>query len=309
MIRFFISLAITFFFIFLPSDSNTAAWTQVAGEGQLIFNFSGYSSSAYYDENSSSNSSSIKFTKFEINPFFEFGITENLTVGINPTIQNWNFEKEVATDIIYDFRQCGVFNGIEGSNVNAFMMDAEIFARQKIYSNDNFVFSLQPLVKLPCVLYSNGVFIIAEDTVDFEIRALGGYGFKWEPDISLEGVKIPFAGQYHFINTELAYRKRNEQFSDQIRFDATIGMRPRKDYLILGQLFSTFSTEDEPIRGFFGNEGLFVEKDDYYSVKLQTSLVKQMTNSTAIQFGVFKEVLGKNAGDGIGATVSLWYSF
>jgi ribosomal protein S19E (S16A) len=52
-----------------------------------------------------------------------------------------------------------------------------------------------------------------------------------------------------------------------------------------------------------------MEKDDYYTVKAQASLVRQVTKNTSVQLGVFKEVLGKNSGNGLGATVSLWYSF
>lgn len=193
--------------------------------------------------------------------------------------------------------------------MDAVYIDSEIFARAKIFSGDNVVFSLQPSIKTPCILYSNGFFTVAKNTMDFEVRALAGYGFKWSPDIDLGFVKRPFAGQNHFINVETAYRKRHPQFSDQIKIDSTVGLRLNKDLLFMSHVFSTFSTGDEPVRGVIGNDGLFVEKDDYYTVKAQASLVRQVTKNTSVQLGVFKEVLGTNSGNGLGATLSLWYSF
>jgi hypothetical protein len=308
-----IKFVLIFFFLsslyFTAPDSMSAAWTQNKGEGQLILNLSGYKSSSYYNDEFEIHKSNTKFTKFELNPFVELGVFDNLTVGINPTIQNWHFDKSLESDTIYDFRQCGVASSVDASTVDAFYIDSEIFARAKVFSIENLVLSLQPLIKTPCILYINGFFTIAEDTIDFEMRALAGYGFKWSPDIDLGFVKRPFAGQNHFINVETAYRKRNPQFADQIKIDTSVGMRFNKDLLFMTQVFSTFSVGDEPVRGVIGNNGLFVEKDDYYTVKAQASLVRQVTKNTSLQLGVFKEVLGKNSGNGVGATVSLWYSF
>lgn len=290
-------------------DSMSAAWTQNKGEGQLIVNLSGYKSSSDYNDEFKIQKSDTKFTKFELNPFFEYGLADNLTVGLNPTIQNWHFDKSSATDTVYDFRQCGVSSSVDSSTVDAIYIDSEIFARAKFFTTENMVLSLQPLIKMPCILYSNGFFTIAENTMDFEIRALAGYGFKWSPDVDLGFLKRPFAGQNHFINFETAYRKRHPQFADQIKIDASVGLRANKDLLFMTQLFSTLSAGDEPVRGVIGNNGLFVEKDSYYTVKAQASLVRQITENTSLQFGIFKEVLGKNSGNGLGATVSLWYSF
>ncbi|PIR38437.1 MAG: hypothetical protein COV35_06625 [Alphaproteobacteria bacterium CG11_big_fil_rev_8_21_14_0_20_39_49] len=308
-------LPVFFIISFLITENSLcAAWTQAKGEGQLILNVSGYKSNKYYDHDSQLQSSDIDFQKLEVNPFFEFGITDNLTVGLNQTLQYWNFDNPESSSI-NNIRQCDLSDSlnsglIDSSNLNVFMTDAEIFARMQIYSNDNFVISLQPLVKSPCLLFVNGYMQIPGNDIDYEIRALAGWGFKWDPDIDIGFFKIPFSGQNHFINFETAYRKRSTRFADQLKFDATAGFRYQKDLLILAQMFSTFSAFDKNVEAdSFNGVNTVTYEDDYYSVKAQISLVQQMTKNTSAQLGMFHEVAGENAGRGTGMILSLWYSF
>ncbi len=310
------SLLPVFFIIlcFIAKDSIPAAWTQTKGEGQLILNFSGYKSYQYYDQDSEIQKSNITFKKLEFNPFFEFGITDALTVGMSQTIQYWNFNNPTSSSI-NNIRQCDLGNNlnselIDRSNINIYMTDMEIFARKQIYSNDNFVLSLQPLIKTPCLLFVNGYMQLPKDNFDYEIRALAGFGFKWQPNINLGIFKRPFAGQNHFVNFETAYRKRSSRFADQLKLDATAGFRYERDLLILAQIFSTFSAFDKNIEAdnFNGTDTIIYE-DDYYSVKAQISLVQQMTKNTSVQFGLSYEVDGENSGQGTGVLASLWYSF
>jgi len=292
------------------AQSYAAAWTQNKGSGQLIVGSSIYQSSRYYDSSSDLKSSGTDFTKLEFNPFIEYGLTDDVTVGINPSLQIWRFDKNNANEPIFDFRQCGVYSYSPSYQINAHIFESELFLRKKLYDKDNLVFSVQPLVKTPCIYYNNGKLEAISDTTDYEIRLLGGYGFKWDPGINLSDAKRPFAGQYHFINFEAAYRKRNNnKFSDQIRIDATAGFRPYKELLLLTQAFTTISTGDEAVRGVITNNGLATQEDDYYSVKLQISAVQQITKSKSIAFGYFRELAGRNSGIGNGFNISVWHGF
>lgn len=291
------------------NSASAAAWTQKKGSGQIILSLSNYGSSDYFDSNKKSQSSNVSFNKLEFNPFIEYGFSDDLTIGATPTIQLWRFDKENASSNIFDFRQCGIFNGSNTTQVNATMIETELFIRKKLLDKNNFVLSAQPLIKTPCIYIQNGNVQLLENTTDIELRLLAGYGFKWDPDLLFGSVRRPFSGQHHFMDFEVAYRKRNSQFSDQIKFDTTLGFRARNNLLFLGQVFSTFSTGDEPIRGVFSNGQLLVEKDDFYTAKAQISAIQQVTNDTSLQISFFKEILGKNAGDGSGALVSVWYGF
>lgn len=286
-----------------------AAWTQAKGSGQSIISSNLYRSTGYFDNNGKSHSSDVTFIKSEFNPFIEYGLTDNLTVGINPTLQQWRFEKTNTSTSIYDFRQCGITNTANTPLTNAYVTEAEIFLRRRVYEQGPVTLSLQPLVKTPCLVTMNGETDVLENTADYELRLLGGYAFQWEPGLDWGVFKRPFSGQYHFFNAELAYRKRPEIFSDQLRFDTTAGFRYNDKLLLLGQVFSTISTGEEPVQGVAGNTGIATIKDQFYTVKLQGSAVRQLTKKTSVQLGIFHEALGKNSGNGTGASLSLWYGF
>lgn len=298
-----------FFLILLLSagQANSAAWTQAKGDVQLISNLNFYTSSHYFDENEDVKKSDTNFYKWEINPFIEYGIREDLTIGINPNLQKWIFSQQTPTAFLADLRQCNVAIPAGESKVSALVFEAEIFARKRLWEKGGFVFSVQPLIKMPCLFYNSGQFDLVENTIDYEMRFLSGYGFKWNPDISIGGLKVPFSGQYHFVNLEAAYRKRGKNFSDQLKIDSTIGFRAKPNLLIMGQSFFTKSIGDESVnQEIFGTS---LRDDDFYALKLQLSSIRQLSTSTSIQFSSFYDAKGKNSGAGFGSTVSLWYRF
>ncbi len=286
------------------SVTYSAAWTQGRGDKQLILTVSGYKSSDYYDDNYDSQSSGQDFSKLEINPFFEYGLTDDFTVGISPTLQSLVFKTGQGDTKVYDFRQCGVIGVSDDSEITTQILEIEAFARYKLLDKNNFVLSAQSLVKSPCILHSEGNFAIVDATTDVEIRALAGYGFKWAPDFLDDDTK-PFAGQYHFANIEVAYRKRPSRFADQVKIDSTIGLRYKSDLLFLGQLFTVISTEKEVVE----QTDFFSREEGYSSAKLQLSAIQQLTKKSSIQVGLFKDMWGRNAGNGAGVLVSLWYGF
>lgn len=301
--------ALFLFLSYQPRNAFSAAWTQAQGETQLILNLSAYSSENYFDGNSNKNSSEVKFNKFEINPFIEYGLTDTITIGSNVSTQLWRFDKKGSNSAIFDFRQCGLFSNTPGDIINTSIIESEFFFRKRLYKKNNLVFSVQPLVKAPCISVQNGSFEFIDKTTDIEMRFLAGYGFEWNPDIQIANIKRPFAGQYHFLNLEAAYRKRSSLFSDQIKFDGTAGFRLKNNLLLMGQMFTAISTGDESVRAVISNNQLFTEEDNYYTVKAQISAIHQLTKSKSLQIGISKEIAGKNSGDGIGATLSLWYGF
>jgi hypothetical protein len=304
--RFILSITIFLSIFIYYNSSQAAAWTQGRGTGQIITSFSGYSSSRYFDREGDSHKSNVIFTKTDVNPLIEYGLTDDLTVGVNINMQNWLFHKKDYAAPVYDFRQCGVVSNLKASDISVNQVQAEVLLRKKLWDNGRTVFSVQPSIQSPCMFIENGDLNIADNAPDAELRLLSGYAFKWEP----KGViRRPFAGQYHFLNAELAYRKRDEKFADQIKIDGTAGFRANDKLLLLGQVFSTFSAEPENIRGVIANNILYTEKDDFYSVKAQLSAIRQFNKNASIQLGVYNEVLGKNSGHGSGILLAWWRSF
>ena len=66
----------------LGIDSSFASvWTHGEGSGQSVLTFNGYKSSKAFDGNGKISNSSNVFRKYEINPFIEYGVTEDINVN------------------------------------------------------------------------------------------------------------------------------------------------------------------------------------------------------------------------------------
>src|SRR5690606_19861840 len=105
---------------------------------------------------------------------------------------------------------------------NGGVFDMEFFVRKELLTYGNAVFSVQPLIRTPCVFVLDTGEIKSNKYFDSELRGLAGHSFQWNP--SLFGIR-PLSDQYHFINLETAYRKRLKPFADQVRIDGTLGIR------------------------------------------------------------------------------------
>jgi hypothetical protein len=292
--------------LFIPNFSYASAWLQAKGMGQIINTTSLYLSNSYYDHQGDKQDSGVNFRKGEFSTFAEYGMTDDWTLGGNLSLQDWNFKKKTdLSQTIFDFRQCGLASQNNVENEHVSIVEMELFARKKLWQQDNFILSIQPLIKSPCMVISGGGPQFVNNTADVELRTLAGYGFKWDND----DMRIPFAGQQHFVDFELAYRKRGGQFADQLKLDSTLGLRASKKVLFLAQIFSTISVGDEPVRGVIGNNQLYLEKDSFYSVKAQISGITKLKDNRAVQISLFSEVLGKNSGQGNGVSFSIWYGF
>lgn len=261
-----------------------SAWTQKEKSGQFIGSISFYHSSSFFNENGNKTESK-PFAKVDLNPFFEYGMTDDLTVGLSPSFQY--IQQKQSQDL----------------QANATFAYGEFFLRRKILEYKQLVVSFQPLVKLPGWYGGGEEPRFGNRQIDGEARLLAGYGFQW--DVAQDGVKRPYAGQYHFVSAEIAYRKHIEDNADELRFDTTLGVRPYPGWLVLGQVFSIFALSDDKMASrVFENNTV-----GFSLVKLQGSMVKQVTDDTSLQVALFKDVWGENTGNGVGGLVSLWYNF
>ncbi len=276
--------------------------------GQAILTFNNYQSTQIFDKNSKRIKSSNNFSKYEINPFFEYGLSDNLTIGANPTLQYWQAGDLADNSKTVTFRGCGTTKAIDGNKANGEIIESEFFIRKKLLEIGNMVFSMQPLVKTPCVLIVNSGAAVNWNSYETELRGLIGYGFKWNQK-SQDGKTYPFAGQYHFLNLEVAYRKYNGALSDQVRIDATSGFRFNENILLLAQVFSSISTGKENISADITTNDTQENIDRFGNVKLQLSGVLQTSKTTSAQLGVYTEIAGLNYSAGQGMMISLWKVF
>jgi hypothetical protein len=298
-------LSYTVFVIILSyvNISYSAAWTQKKGGNQTISTTSQYSSKKSFNNGGNSKSSGVGFTKTESNFFFEYGWYDDLTLGFNSTIDSVEYTKNKAADAVYDFRDCGIVIAGGSNYATSKTTRFDVFLRKKLYDKDSFVVSFQPLIQTPCIENSR----MMSGVPDIEMRLLGGYGFKWQP--ADDEIIRPFAGQYHFVNVELAYRKRDSKFADQLKLDSSAGFRVNDKLLFLGEMFHTFSMGEENVSGVVANNVLYTEHHGYYTIKAQVSAIAQVTKDSSLQIGFADELFGRNSGNGTTLSGSLWYSF
>lgn len=254
--------------IFVAASAHGGAWTQPAGHGQVILNGFYSTSHSYYD-NRGRKFSQPAYSKYEINPYIEYGLTDSITLGANLSAQA--------------AKQSDYFNTGLG--------DSEFFARLHVAEIHGLQISLQPLVKLPSPESRDEFPMIGSRHPDGEIGLSLGYGFD-------------LFGQHHFANLDTAYRHRLGAPKDQLRLSPTLGIGLSQHWMVLPQLFITRRTDAPANAGFTQSTG-----DDYSETKLQLSAVYRMNSHLTLQAGAFSQLKGKNTGSANGVLLGVWRSF
>ena len=146
------------------------------------------------------------------------------------------------------------------------------------------VVSLQALAHVPFVSHQPLVNFESDLIVSGDFRLLIGHGF------SLSGLDS-------FIDLQGGYRRVGDAMPDEWHADVTFGARLRQNTLLLLQSFATIAaqaTQTAPA---------------YAWVKLQESLVYDLSACWSLQGGFFETVAGVNAGRELGPMAALWYRF
>lgn len=120
---------------------------------------------------------------------------------------------------------------------------------------------------------------------DFEARLLSGNSGQWRR-------------RDYFFSTEAGYRYRTGGAADQFRLDATAGFRPVRDWQFLLQSFNIYAATRS------GDQGT-----NFNLNKIQFSILKDISSSSAVQLGGFTELAGRNTGAGKAVFGSFWRRF
>jgi len=255
------------------SPALAGAWTQPQSEAQLIITGSYYSSDSYWN-NLGSKQHQPNYTQYALNPYFEYGLTDSLTAGTNLLLERAH--QNSATNSYSPHYGLG---------------DSEFFLRQRLWQNNGFVVSAEPMVKLPAPENSHAQPQLGGSSADAGMGLSGGYGFK-------------ACGLDHFIDLDTQYRYRFGTPKDQARFNATLGVGVTQRLTIMPQLFTTYRLTSPRNAAFTDSSA-----DDYNLVKLQLSGVYKLGEKTSVQLGVFDNAAGRNAGGGTGIFIAFWEHF
>jgi hypothetical protein len=250
----------------VPLAYTPAAWagayTQPAGAGQIIATATITDSSRYFDAKGRPVSGPDYF-KAEVPVLFEYGATDWLTLIASPAYLN------AAT-------QGSSFSGLEY---------AEFGARVRLYSTRDSVFSLQATTRQPGPIHKADPAQAGYTDVQNDLRALYGHSFT-------------LGGWPAFTDLQAGYRLRNGAAPDEGHFDATLGVRPAPDVMLLAQSFNVVSNG----AGYAG-----FQETTY--AKVQLSAVFDLTDKWSLQLGGITTVAGENQIIQPGAVAGLWYKF
>lgn len=189
--------------------ASAGAWLQPAGHSQLIMSGTFTASPTGFDR-SGEKVDIPDYDKLEFSPYFEYGLTDDVTLVAQPQL-----------------RSVTIGNPVDAHHTGLGYTD--LGARLRFWSDDRSVLSGQALVRIPRVSDESDPAQAGSTDTEADIRLLYGRAFELGPWPA-------------FVDTQLGYRWREGRPADQLRLDLTLGVRPRPDILLLAQSFNTFST-------------------------------------------------------------------
>lgn len=259
----------------IPDMALAGGWTQKYGAGLYIQNISYYRSSHYFDSAGKKQKLLGNYNKYDVNPYFEYGARDWLTLGANLSLQK--LEQKVTSGSV--------------AQVNYGVGDSEFFARTRLWHGNGFSFAAEPMIKIPSLRSAAATPQIGSKNYDAGLTISGGY--------CLKAFEL-----YHFANVDLGYRKRFGQPKDQAKLAATIGISLSPRVVLMPQAFVTSRLGTPRNATLTQSSG-----DDYNLSELRLSVVYKFDEKLAVQVGGFRNVAGKNVGSGNGVLLSLQKSF
>ena len=187
----------------VSGSASAGAWLQEDGRGQIITTTRFYGTAEYFDEDGHRGDIPL-FTKTDIAPYFEYGVSDKFTLG-------GEIDFAAATSDGEEF----------GNSFDAQFSYGHIFGRAYLYKADSFVVSIEPGITFPARidpdLAPDGSQPIPEIKLNF------GYGYnRWE--------------QNNFVDASVKYRKRSGDLNDMSKFELTIGHHITEYFIGIAQI-------------------------------------------------------------------------
>ena len=250
------------------TSAHAGAWLQPEGHGQFIANASYFTSDKYFTSTGDRQSES-RYSKYEFQPYLEYGALANLTVGASVALQ--------------DDSQSGT------TNYGA--ADPELFLRTALWRDGTQVLSLQPLVKFASTFEHDGTPRGGSKSTDAELSL--GYGRSFR-----------LVGPRDYIDLRTGYRYRSGELHDQLSADAVLGLNVAPKWQLVPAVRTIFPTEmtRSPVYSENGDQY-------YQLVKLELSTLYQMDSTRSFGLTAFDHVDGRQTGDGLGVTLSFAKQF
>ena len=249
----------------LTHSVTAGAFLLPEGQGQFIAGV-GYTEGSRRFDQGGRIVTAPSFSKVEASGYLEYGLTSWLSLIAAPTLSH-------AHD-------APASNSVTGSDSSAFG------GRLQIYGAPGRVVAVQALVQPPI-----GAGNRATQLMDGGARTLG------VDTRLLLGQAFPLFGLPAFVDIEPGAHVRADPFPTEARFDATLGVRPTQNLLVLFQDFSSFAHADGPLL-----------PQQSYS-KVQISAVYDFSARWSLQLGGVRTIAGRNIVRETGPLGGVWYRF
>lgn len=247
------------FSLFIACHAHAGAWLQPEGKGLLIMQGSYYRASHFYDTDGNSQRQP-RFTKYEFQPYGEYGVTNWLTLGGSAYVQRVH----------------------QSSNGNFGLADPEFFARTELWQSGSQHLSLQPLVKLRSHFRDGESPRGGSRSTDVELSLLYGRNFNLIDDRD-------------YLDSRLGYRVRGSNRSPEWRADAALGFGVADNIQIVPTLRAVVATDLTEAATFSENGDL-----DATYVKAEVTGLYHLDSMQWLQGSLSRTVAGTQAGNGYG---------
>ncbi len=201
----------------LATPALAGAWLQPEGHGLGIMQAAYFTGNEFFDRQGELQPQS-RFTKYEIQPYGEYGLTDTITIG--------------GTAFLHHVEQ--------GGSDNFGLGDPEIFLRTRLWDDGKNIVSLQPLIKLPSFYDKATAPRGGSRSIDGELSLLYGRN-------------LPILSDTDYIDTRIGYRWRSRGLSPQWRADAAFGTNIGEHWQVIPAIRAVYASDIDT--GAFSEDG------------------------------------------------------
>jgi hypothetical protein len=256
------------------STSFAGAWTAPQGNfyEKLAYNY--YYSHEFFGSSGTRTGAfqHDKFTDHDVSNYFEYGVTNDLTV-INALTYKWLKNEDD-----------------NGHTSGSGLGDVDLGVRYKLLDTRAGIVSTQLLVKIPGAYGKNDALPLGNGQFDTELRLL--YGQSLYPIIP------------GYANVEFGYRWRDGDPSDELRYLVELGVDFTKSIYARTKLDGTFSLDNGKKTDSSGNP---TATNNFDLGKLDLALGYKVTPALGVEVSYRPDVYGQNTAAGANYSLALYY--
>ena len=233
------------------------------GKTLAITQLTHFNSNSYWDGNGQRRPQD-RYTKWEVQPYIEHGLTQKLTVGGSMYLQQAS----------------------QSDEKNRGIADPELFLRMNLWQSGPRLISLQPLLKLPSRFEHNDSLPRGgSKSTDLEVSLL-------------YGESLELLSNRDYMDVRLGYRHRNQDLNGQYKMDAAIGISPWEGWQLIPAVRAVLAA-DKNDNAAFSQSGDY----DYNLLKAELTVAYQLPNDQWVQATYFDHLSGIQTGDGNGIAI------